>query len=102
MKAEGKMSVEKERVKVADAIPWGLLKTEKVFIPIWIVIFVVHMVRQGIGFNYGGKWILGLPATVFEAWGWSIFFLIVTVIATTFWIREVKERMKKMEKEGKK
>jgi len=103
MRAEGKMSVEEERMKVANAIPWGLLKTERIFLPIWIVMFVIHLIRLQTGFEYGeGKWILGIPAPIFEAWTWGIIFLIVTIVACTFWIREVRERMRKAEREGRK
>ncbi|MCD6599283.1 MAG: hypothetical protein J7L19_01750 [Dehalococcoidia bacterium] len=97
-----KVNHEKERMRVANAIPWGLLKTEKVFLPIWAAIFIAYMIRQAIGFNYGGKWIMGLPAPVFESYAWAIGLVVMTIIATTFWIREVKERMRKAEKEDRK
>lgn len=103
MKTERKMSAEEERTKVANAIPWGLLKIEKKILPVYLVIFAIFVVRLYNGFVYTeGEWILGLPAPVFESYAWGVGFLALTIITTTLWIREVRQRIRKTEEEAKK
>ena len=94
--------LEEERMKTADAIPWGLfkLKTEKIAVPVALALFVGMLVRLGIGFKFEGKWILGLPADIFELWSWCIAWFILTIVTSIFWVREVRERMIRNEKEG--